>query len=309
MKKIFFATVLLMIGGMFALTQQTAPTAGVPAHMIVTVEAMRGGETPVLHREDVVVNQGKNRLQVTDWLPLRGDHAGLELFLLVDDSSSTQFGMYLNELRQFIGSLPATTAIGIGYMLNGTVNIAQNFTKDHALAAKALRLPMGIIGVNPSPYLSLSDLIKRWPASSERHEILMLTSGVDRFGGSGPVNPYLDSAIEDAQRSETIVYSIYTPTIGHFGHSFFHINWGQQYLAELSEQTGGEAYYFLSSAPPVTFAPYLKDLGGRLGQQYLLTFLAKPEKKASFQSVKLRTEVPDAELVGATKVYVPAARQ
>jgi len=39
----------------------------------------------------------------------------------------------------------------------------------------------------------------------------------------------------------------------------------------------------------------------------LLTFLAKPERKAGFQQVKLRTEVPNAELVGADRVYVPAA--
>ena len=308
MKTTFFAIGILMMSGMFALAQQNVPPAGTPAHMVVTVEALHGAEVPILHREDVVVNPGKNRLPVTDWLPLQGEHAGLELFVLVDDSSSTQFGVYLNELRQFISSQSATTSIGIGYMLNGTVNIAQNLTKDHALAAKALRIPMGVIGISPSPYLSLSDLIKRWPASSERHEILMLTSGADRFGGSGPVDPYLDSAIEDAQRAGTIVYSIYTPAIGHWGHSLWRINWGQQYLAQLSEESGGEAYYFLSNAPPVTFAPYLKDLGERLGHQYLLTFLAKPEKKASFQSVKLRTEVPNAELMGAMKVYVPAAR-
>jgi hypothetical protein len=41
-------------------------------------------------------------------------------------------------------------------------------------------------------------------------------------------------------------------------------------------------------------------------RQYLLTFLAKPERKAGFQSFKLRTEVPNAELVTADRVYVPA---
>jgi hypothetical protein len=40
-----------------------------------------------------------------------------------------------------------------------------------------------------------------------------------------------------------------------------------------------------------------------------MTFLPKPEKKAGMQSVKLQTEVPNAELVSADRVYVPATPQ
>jgi hypothetical protein len=78
-----------------------------------------------------------------------------------------------------------------------------------------------------SPYLSLSDLIKRWPGKSARREVVMVTSGVDPLGGFGPMNPYLDAAIEDAQRNEIVVYAIYMPAAGHAGHSFFRMNWAQ----------------------------------------------------------------------------------
>jgi hypothetical protein len=44
----------------------------------------------------------------------------------------------------------------------------------------------------------------------------------------------------------------------------------------------------------------------KLNHQYLLSFLAKPGKKAGFQRIKLETEVPNAELVAPDKVYVPA---
>jgi hypothetical protein len=47
----------------------------------------------------------------------------------------------------------------------------------------------------------------------------------------------------------------------------------------------------------------------KLGRQYLLTFIPKPEKKAGMQRVKLQTEVPNAELVSADKVFVPATPQ
>jgi len=57
----------------------------------------------------------------------------------------------------------------------------------------------------------------------------------------------------------------------------------------------------------MSFSPYSDDLVHRLLHQYLLTFLAKPVKEAGMQSVKLRTEVPNAKLVAADRAYVPAS--
>src|ERR1700747_318205 len=105
-----------------------------------------------------MVYQGRDRAKVTDWLPLQGEHAGLELFILIDDASNTSLGSQLEDIRQFINSQPATTAIGVGYMQNGGTTIGQNFTTDHAQAAKALRLPLGNAGASASPYLSVVDL-------------------------------------------------------------------------------------------------------------------------------------------------------
>jgi hypothetical protein len=102
-----------------------------------------------------------------------------------------------------------------------------------------------------------------------------------------------------------VVYVIYTPGIGHAGHSYWRTNWGQNHLAQLAEETGVEAYV-MGFGSPISFAPYLEDLARHLSHQYLLTFLVKTERKASFQSVKLRTEVPNAEIIPPNRVYVPA---
>jgi len=193
----------------------------------------------------------------------------------------------------------------VAYIRNGIADILQNPTDDHSQAAKALRLPLADAGASGSPYFSVVDLIKRWPEGPVRREILMVSDGIDRFGDGGPSNPYVDSAIEQAQRAGVIIYSIYAPGVGHYGHSFWRMNWGQNYLSQISDETGGESYY-LGFGAPVSFAPYLEDLSHRLTRQYLLTFLAKPERKAGFQHFKLRTEVPNAELVAADRVYVPA---
>jgi len=135
----------------------------------------------------------------------------------------------------------------------------------------------------------------------------MVTSGADSLGGDGPMNPYLDSAIADAQRAGMIVYAIYSPGMGHSGHSYWRTNWGQNYLAELADETGGEAY-MLGFGTPVSIAPYLKDIGEHLAHQYGVTFLADATGKPGLKSVKLTTEVPNAEVVAASKVFVPAVR-
>jgi len=285
---------------------QDSPSPTGPAvNLVVTVEARHGSNLPDISREDVMVYEGRERDKVTGWLPLQGDHAGLELFVMLDDSSNTSLGSQLEDIRQFINAQPATTKIGVAYMQNGIAQVVQNLTSDHALASKALRLPLGNPGANASPYFSLGDLIKRWPEAAERREVLMITDGIDRYGGNGPDNPYVNSAIEQAQRAGVIVFGIYTPGEGHYGHSFWRMNWGQNFLSQIADETGGEAYY-LANGAPVSFAPYLDDLTHRLGRQYLVTFLAKPEKKTGMQHIKLMTEVPNAELVSADRVYVPA---
>ena len=285
---------------------QQPPATGTPVHMVVTAEARHGNDVPVIQREDVMVYQGRDRVKTADWLPLQGEHAALELFILLDDASGTSLGSQLEDIRRFISAQPATTRIGIGYMRNGTVDMVQNLTEDHTAAAKSLRLPIGVAGVNASPYFSVTDLIKRWPEAPVRREILLISDGIDRYGPGGASDPYVDQAVEQAQRAGIVIFSIYTPGEGHFGHTFWRINWGQNYLSQLSDQTGGESFY-LGLQAPVSFTPYLDDLSRRLLRQYLLTFLAKPVKKAGMQGVKLRTEVSNVELVGADQVYVPAS--
>jgi hypothetical protein len=280
-------------------------STGPAVNLVVTVEARHGSNVPDVSREDVMVYEGRDRDKVTAWVPLQADHAGLELFILIDDSSNISLGSQLEDIHQFIGAQPAATKVGLAYLQNGTAQIAQNLTSDHLLVAKALRLPLGNPGAMASPYLSLGDLIKRWPESSERREVLMITDGIDRLWGSGPGDGYVDSLVEQAQRAGIIIFGIYTPGVGHYGHSMWRMNWGQNYISQASDETGGEAYY-LGYGAPVSFAPYLDDLTRRLNRQYLLTFLAKPQKKAGMQRVKLRTEVSNAELVSADRVYVPA---
>jgi len=299
-----FSFLIAMGWSLAGMALQVGPAGTVPVSMVVSVEAKHAGEVPAINREDVRVFRGNNRLRVTDWAPLQGDRASLDLFVVLDDASNTDLGLQFDDLRRFMNAQPATTAIAVGYMRYGTVDIVQNLTKDHAQAGKALRLPAGL---SPNPYLSISDLIKRWPVGSPRREILLISSGIDRLYGGGPGNPYLAEAIERAQRAGIQIYAIYASAAGHFGHSFWRFNWGQNNLSQLADETGGELYS-LGFQTPIAFKPFLDQFADRLQHQYKLTFLAIPENKAGYQRVRFETEVPNAELVGADKVYVPLAK-
>jgi hypothetical protein len=276
--------------------------------VLVTVEARHGSTIPDISQRDVMVYEGHDRDRVTDWVPAQGDHAALELFIVLDDGSNLNLGAQLDDIRKFIAAQPASAKIGVAYMQNGAAKVEQAPTSDHAQAAKALHLPMGIGGVNASPYFSLSDLIKHWPESSARREVLMVTDGVDRYYGSGDLDdPYLNTAIDDARRAGVVVFAIYNPGAGHAGHSYWQNYWGQIYLARVAEESGGEAYYigFTGSSP--NFNPYLEDTARHLEHQYWLTFIPKPQKKNGWQKIKITTEVSNAELVSAHRVYVSAA--
>jgi len=305
---ISLAVALLSISR-FTAAQQTGAAPGVPVQMVVSVETKAGNEIPMITQQDILVYQGHDRRPVTGWVPATGNRAGLALAILIDDGSGFSLGTQLSDIRAFIEEQAPTTLVAVGYMHNGTVSLAQNFTQDHTAAAKSLRLALGYFGAGGSPYLSLSDFIKRWPSNPAipRREVLMVTSGIDMVYMGGYPNPYADYAIQHAQCANIVVYSIYTPSVGHFGHSYYRTYWGQNFLSELSEKSGGESYYFMGPQAPVAFAPYLDKMSHQLTNQFLLTFLAKPQKKAGREPVRISSEIHSVDFVHADKVCVPAS--
>jgi len=268
--------------------------------LTVTAVGKKDMTPPAVTWDDVQFYRNKERAQIADW------HHGEKLYLavLIDDSLDATVANQWAELKDFFNAQPPTTYISVSYARNGSAEVVQDFTNDHALAGKALRLPLGAEAFS-SPYFALQDLMKRWPSSAGRRSILLISSGIDYFHGNFPTSPDLDTTIERAQKENINVWSIYFPDTGHRSHRFFVANRGQWDLSRLSEETGAESYY-LGIAAAVTFKPYLDEIREHLNNQYLLTFKASGGAKGRFERARVTTELRKVEFFAATQVYLPA---
>jgi len=270
-------------------------------NIVVTAEGHHGAAPPEITRSEITVVVGKHPAHVEEWTPLRGDRAALDLYIAIDDGLDTDIGSQFQTLKSFIAEQPESTHIGLAYLRNGEALIAGPVSSSHEQAARALRLPLGDPGISASPYISISDLIKKWPATGDRREILVISSGIDPYSPADPLNPYLQTAIADAQRAGILVHSIYYAGAGHLGHNYFRINWGANYLSELGDATGGEAYW-QGYGTPVLFDAFLKDFNQRLRNQYLLT-LTPADTKGGLEPIRIMSGNRQVSLLSAKQIW------
>jgi len=292
------------LAAQFSLAPKAAAEDTSAVTMTVTAVGKKDTQPPALTKDDAQLYQGKERVQVADWK--RGDT--LFLAILIDDSLESVVANQWGDLKAFMMAQPENTYIAVAYARNGAAMVAQDFTKDHALAAKALRIPLGNAGAFTSPYLAVQDWEKRWPDSGERKSIILFSSGIDYFRGSfDPIDPDLDTTISHAQKKNINIWTIYVPDAGHVGRRSFRVFNAQSNLSRLSEETGAESYY-LGFGTPVTLKPYFDEIQMHLNNQYLLTFVGNGGKKGKFERVRVTSEVPNVEFLTPSEVFLPAVQ-
>lgn len=302
-RKSWLIAVLAVTCTSVALAQTPKPAASGKAAITVTAIGKKDAAPPSVSKDDVQLTVNKERKQVAGW----SKDAPLALAILIDDSLDTSAASQWNELKDFILAQPANAAVAVAYAANSRAVIAQDFTTDHELAAKALRIPRGDLS-GSSPYLAVIDWLKRWPSAGGRRSLLLISSGIDYFRSNfGPIYPDVDTAIANAQRSNVILWSIYSPGAGHRSRSFFRANTGQNNLSKMTEETGGETYYLGTSAP-VSFRALLDEIQNHLSNQYLLTFAGDGGEKGKLVKVQLKTELAGVELSHANNAYIAGSR-
>ena len=286
----------------FAQSTPPAPSApGTPARVLVTIGHHYGHEPAVLTKQNFTVYEQYDPRPTMDLVPLRGDRAALELFVLVDNCSNCEVGSKFEELEKFIRAQPPRTSIGVAYIQDGRLKIAENLTRNREPVIKNLNPPAG--SKPASPFNAVADLIKGWKDTSARRAILMISNGVDPGAMENRQDPSTEAAIEAAQRAGVTVYAIYHPSADYLTNDS-PIYSGQLQLAHLGIETGGEAY-FLSYGPLSSLGPYLADIGDHLVNQYWLGFMANPsEGRGGLQSISVHTDVRDLEVITPARVWV-----
>ncbi len=304
---IFTAALLMPLAAALPAAAQAQPgEVASAAQIIVTAQAKGSGAPPVLEQKDVTVLLKNKPVEITQWTPLQGSHAGLQLVFLFDNSAPPLLSLQFPSLRKFIQALPPSAEVGIAYMSNGRAQMAQTLTSDHALAAKALRLPNSIPGVSASPYFCLSNLAKNWPSKTRtRRVVFMVTNGEDPYYTSGDLqDPYVQTAISDSQKAGLLVYSIYFRDKGMRSLGSLGVLYGQSYLLMVSRGTGGQAYTE-AMVTPVSFDPFLKRFKTSLANQYRVGISAQGK---GLERVKVTPKMKGVSLAAPSAVDVGPQR-
>ncbi len=295
---------------MAGLGQGAAQQDGVAVSVTVTVSGKDRKAPPAIPQNEVVARQDGNVRRVISWVPASGNEAGLDLIVLVDDSLSSTFANRWGELKDFLHSQPGSTREGIAYAEFGSVRFEQELTTDHDKASKALRIPASTSGENTGIYDAGRDLIKKWPASKNRKAVVLISNGLDFSDGVSDTDPNrnlsLQSLIEQAQQAGVVFYATYAHGAGRLSENTYLVMNGRGCLTRLAEETGGDAY-FAGLTTPVSLEPFLQDIGRLVGQQYILTFAAKPGAKAEYSRLKVVVETKDVEILAPNRVYVPSS--
>lgn len=309
--RLFGAASLIAAFPLFAavttLTALAQPSDEASAKTIITVLPKGSEQAPPVEPQNLKVQVNGKSVQTDSVTPLRGDRAGLELVILIDSGARTSLGRQMEEISQFVKSLPPSTEVAIAYMTNGQADFQQPFTTDKNLALRALHLPGGTPGESASPYFCISDLAKHWPSTNtaNRREVIAITDGIDPYEVRyDPEDPYVNAAMKDAIRAGIVVDALYWHDSGIASRIGFLANGGQNLLAELTNSTGGSLYYE-GLANPVSFTPFLNEISRKLENQYELGFIVPTKKKADVETLKVKLEMPGVKLASPDLVLVP----
>jgi len=295
------ALLLASVAGVPCLAQQEI----VPTQVLVAVE---GKKAAPIEASAVTVRVDNHKQLLKAWAPL--DPAKTQVVLLMDDGLRLSVGRELENLRNFVKSLPDGVEVMVGSMQYGSVQAQHRFTTNHEAAAASLRIPQGLAGASASPYLCLSEFVKNWPegpagsGSRKARFVLMITNGVDPYNGSTSMmnqnSPYVDAAVRDSQRAGVAVYSIYYGDAG-IGGGQASLS-GQSYLSEIAEGTGGKLFY-QGSRNPVSMEPFLDEFKGIVSGSYVATFDAPADPKHDLVRIKVsaagaKVRAPEAVRAG-----------
>jgi hypothetical protein len=244
---------------------------------------------------------------------MKGAHV-LQLMVLLDSGERIGIGDLFNDLKTLVNALPPSFEVGVGYLLQGNVKVAQPPTTDRTLFANALHVPTEAEVTDPkndngNPFSCLDELSAHWPNAdpSKLRAVLMFTDGIIRSNAQSQngdqLNPDVDGASQSLQHAEIVPYSFYymdpVPPRNRTSGGTLE---GQQNFNQLSADTGGAALYEGQYAPS-SFRPLLNRLYVILQSEVVVTVDAVG-KPGQFKNVDIKTTRPQIKATGAEGVTI-----
>lgn len=270
-----------------------------PVTVPVTIK-VRGNKPEELQLLDLTVNEDG---EAQSMLSIRSVYTNspMAIAILIQDDLVSSVSLEIKGLRAFITALPKGSRVMIGYIRSGSLEVRQKFTGDLEKAASALRAPLGVGSASPyNPYVEVLEGLGRFDSQpAGRRAMLVVSDGLDTSRGIDSSNPGqsldLQRAINQAQRRSVAVYSIYAPSVALAASRNLLLSGNaQSSLERLSAETGGRAF-FQGTGAPVSFSPFLSELGACLDRQIALTYLSTHSNKG-FHRLQIRALTTNVEL-------------
>lgn len=266
----------------------------------ITIRAGKGGVQQELQPVGFLTVHEDGEEQKILSIRALGVDTPISVGILVQDDLPS-IGNEIKALKEFVGRLPRGSRVMIGYMRSGSLDVRQRFTADLERASESLRVPVGSATASPyNPYVEIIEGLRRFEAMPKgRRALLVVSDGLDISRGLDSSSPTqsidLQRAIKEAQRQGVAVYSFYAPSAASdaLGSQRL-ISYGQGSLQQLSEDTGGRAF-FQGTGRPVSFDPFLRELAGTFTRQLALTYLSTHPKKG-FHKIVVRSEMDGVEV-------------
>src|SRR5258706_4961296 len=282
-------------------------------NVLCSVRNKAGGLVSNLSKDDfVLLEDGKP--QTIKYFARETD-IPLTIGLLIDISGS-QARLIEDERRaayQFFSQVLRKKDMAFLISFGPEAELLQDFTNSPRLlqaALDGLHVESGVGGLHPGPvptsgtprgtglydsvYLSATD---RLPKEVGRKAMVLITDGMDQ--GSRLKK---EAAIESAQKSDSIIYSIYyVDQAAYFGHGGFGIGGASDgALKQMSEETGGR---LLRVDRKHTLNDIFNQIQEEMRSQYSIGFTStNPRKDGSFRRLEIKTK-DKTQKVQARKGY------
>lgn len=287
-------------------------------NILFTVRAKKGGALiPNLEKSDFKIYEDGKEQTIQRFS--RETDLPLTLGLLIDISASQErlVDIERQAAAAFFSSVIRQKDEAFLISFGKTTDLLQDYTNSPRLLTAALQdlrpdgqTPMlGGVPVNTGPvptvgspkgtllfdavYLAATEKLK---SEVGRKALILITDGDDQGSTYN-----LNTAVEAAQKSDAIIYSIYYVDRGFYAAAGMFGGGGESDLRKMSEQTGGHVFSVSSKHP---LSEVFKEIQDELRNQYSIGYEStNPNRDGSFRHIEIKVDHSDERVQARAGYY------